>query len=569
MLNARYTVLLFCAILFSGLLACGDSSTTSERDDLLDSLPEGALEASETIAEASLAKLVSDLADDAMEGRGPGTEGDLRAQQYIEDVLSDAGLEPGGPDGSWRQPFEIVGITSEVPEAWSFESGDGVLELDWFEEFIAGSGVQARTSTLDDAEVVFVGYGIRAPEHDWNDFGEADLRGKVLLMLNNDPDWDPDLFEGTRRLYYGRWRYKYESAAREGAVGAIIIHTTPSAGYPWQVVQTSWTGEQFELPWQGEPRVQVAAWVTEQAATELVALGGFELDELTQAARTRDFEPMPLGIRTSLAIENTLTSKETANVLGLLRGSDPELASEVVVITAHHDHLGRNPDPEAEDPIYNGAVDNASGVGMVLEVARAAAALPTAPRRSLLFALVGAEEQGLLGSEHYAANPTFAPGRIAGNINLDGGNRWGRTRDLASIGLGKSTIDDVLLAVAEFQDGRVVTPDQFPDRGYFYRSDQFNFAKIGVPALYIKSGTDFIGRSPEWGREILDAHTEAHYHQPSDEVGPDWVWDGMVEDTRLTLLCTLMVAEADQAPTWFPGDEFEAARLQALADLTD
>lgn len=553
-------------LLVLSLIGCQSSDSASE-SAFSASLPAGAIEAVNLIDEETLRTFVSDLAADAMEGRGPGTPGDLLAQQYIEDALSDAGLLPGGPDGSWRQPFDIVGITSDVPDTWTFGSGERSLELGFHRDFIAASGVQAATSTLADAEVVFVGYGIRAPEHDWNDFGDADLKGKVLLILNNDPDWDPEIFEGTKRLYYGRWDYKYLSAATEGAVGAIIIHTTPSAGYPWHVVQNSWTGEQFELPWQGEPRTQVNAWVTEQAAKQLVDLGGFELDELRQAARTRDFVPMPLGIHTSLKMSNTLTSKETANVLGLLPGSDPKLRDQVVVITAHHDHLGRNTDPNAADPIYNGAVDNASGVGMVLAAARAAAALSPAPRRSLLFAFVGAEEQGLLGSEHYATEPTFAPGRITANVNLDGGNRWGRTRDVASIGFGKSSLDDVILSVAAFQN-RSVTPDQFPDRGYFYRSDQFNFAKLGVPALYIKGGIDFLGQTPEWGREVLDAHTEAHYHQPSDEVGDDWVWDGMVEDARLALLCTLQISQAEDLPTWKAGDEFEASRLAALAAVT-
>ncbi|MDX1383086.1 MAG: M28 family peptidase, partial [Thermoanaerobaculia bacterium] len=492
--------------------------------------------------------------------------GDRRARAAIVDALAAAGLRPGGPDGDWQQEFDIVGLTTAMPAQWSFDAGGERLSFRALHDYVATSGVQAPRAEIADAELVFVGYGIQAPEHDWDDFKDADLRGKVLLMMNNDPDWDPELFAGETRLYYGRWTYKYESAAAAGAAGAILIHTNASAGYPWQVVQTSWTGTRFELPATGEPTLQIESWMTAAAAARLVAATGFDLDELRSVARTRDFEPVPLGIRTSFAAAVEVEQRRTANVLGLLPGRDPELAQEAVVFTAHHDHLGLVTDPDAADRVYNGARDNASGVALILGVARAAGRLPEPPRRSLLFALVGAEEQGLLGSLYYARHPTFAPGRIAANINVDGANTLGRTEDVGFIGYGKSSLDAVIEAVAAAQ-GRRVTGDEFPDRGLFYRSDQFNFAKIGVPALYVKPGQRYLGRPESWGREQVETYTLHHYHQPSDEFDDSWVFDGMAEDARLVLYCGLIVAESSDPPAWRPDDEFEAARRASLAAL--
>jgi len=419
---------------------------------------------------------------------------------------------------------------------------------------------------VENSELVFVGYGIEAPEYDWNDFKGRNLQGKMLLMLNNDPDWDPALFEGETRLYYGRWVYKYESAARQGAAGAIIIHTTASAGYPWQVVQTSWAGKQFELPASGEPRIAVKGWLTEAAAADLLEFAGLNLVSLVSAAQSREFVPVPLGITTSIAFANRLVRTTSANVLGLLPGSDSELSREAVVITAHHDHLGVGQPDTSDDRIYNGARDNGAGLAQVLAIARAIAELPSAPRRSTLVNFVGAEEQGLLGSEYYAEHPTFAPGRIAANINYDGGNIWGRTRDVTYIGKGKSSMDAIVDSIAARQ-GRVVKPDQFPDRGSFYRSDQFNFAKIGVPALFLNTGTDFVGRDADWGRTQVNDYVANRYHQPGDELTPQWNFEGMEEDARIGFWTALTIANAQELPAWNPGDEFEAARLKALREV--
>jgi Zn-dependent M28 family amino/carboxypeptidase len=531
-------------------------------------VPSGASGAAEAITAETLRAPIRFLSDDLLEGRAPAGRGDQLARLYLASELEGLGLEPGGPGGGWLQPLQMVGIESEVPPVWTFSSSQGEVGFQRREEFIAASGVQTESAELKEAELVFAGYGIQAPEYRWDDFKGADLRGKVLLLLNNDPDWDPALFEGKRRLYYGRWTYKYESAARQGAAGAVIIHTTPSAGYPWQVVQTSWSGAQFRLPAEGEPRVQVTGWLTEEAARKLVKLSGRDLDQLVESARNREFRPVPLGVTTSLTLKNRVSPVETANVLGLLRGSDPRLRDQAVIFTAHFDHLGVGAPDRKGDRIYNGAVDNGSGVAQVLSIARAFRKLPHPPRRSVLFLLVAAEEQGLLGSEYYSKHPTFPPGKIAANLNFDSANIWGRSEDVSFIGYGKSSLDGVARAAAAAQ-GRVVKGDQFPDRGYYYRSDQFNFAKIGVPALFLEPGTDFRGRPAGWGREQIEAWEAHRYHQPSDELDSSWNFEGMVEDTRLGFLAGLAVTQADSMPAWVPGDEFEAARKKALAEAED
>jgi Zn-dependent M28 family amino/carboxypeptidase len=523
-------------------------------------------QAAASITEERIVEHVRVLSGDEFAGRGPASEGDRMTQAYLVAQLAAMGFQPGAADGGWLQKFDLVGIDPTVPERWSFTGGAERHDLRRWDDFVATSGVQSPRAVVEDAEVVFVGYGIQAPEYDWDDFKGQDLTGKILLMLNNDPEWDPDLFEGERRLYYGRWDYKYESAARQGAVGAIIIHTTPSAGYPWQVVQTSWTGEYFRLPASGEPVLNAEAWVTEDAARELVAMTGNDLDALVKAARRRDFAPVPLGIQTSLSLELAITRTQTANVLGLLPGSDPQLANEYVLLLAHHDHLGIGEPDATGDRIYNGARDNALGVATVLCVAEAYAGLSQLPRRSIMTLFVGAEEQGLLGSLYYARNPTVPPGRTAAAMNFDGGNIWGKARDIAFIGYGKSSLDAVVDSVAARQ-GRVVVPDQLPDRGFYYRSDQFSLAKIGIPATYFYTPSKFIGQPDDWGKQQVEAYEAVSYHQPSDEYNGSWNLDGQVDDARLAFWVGLRIADDDELPAWAPGDEFEAARKAAIDSL--
>jgi len=530
-------------------------------------LPAGFEQAEQVVTTGGLLRPIRFLSSDLLGGRGPGSTGDELARAYLASRLEGMGLEPGAPDGSYQQRFPMVGLKAESPRSWTFSANDKSERLAWWDDFIAASGVQQPSAAIDGAELVFVGYGIQAPEYQWDDFKGADLKGKVLLMLNNDPDWDPQLFAGKTRLYYGRWTYKYESAARQGAVGAIIIHTTPSAGYPWQVVQTSWSGEQFELPAEGEPRIAVKAWTTEAATRRMLALAGQDLEQLVQAAHSRDFRPVPLGIRTSFTMPVAVRRIETANVAGLLRGSDPQLAHQVVIYSAHHDHLGTGAPDKNGDRIYNGAIDNGTGCAQLLEIAKAFTALPDRPRRSVLFLFVAAEEQGLLGSAYYARHPTFPPGEIAADINVDAGNVFGRTSDITYIGYGKSSLDQVIDAAAARQH-RTVVGDTMPDRGFFYRSDQFSFAKIGVPGLYIDGGKSFVGKDPEYGKKLQETYESTCYHQPCDEIHSDWDLTGLVEDTQLAFDCGLQLADAETMPSWKPGDEFEAARKEALAKAT-
>jgi Zn-dependent M28 family amino/carboxypeptidase len=529
-------------------------------------LTQAADAAAAAITGDDIRRVVAEIADDRYAGRMPGTAGDAMTRDYLARELAALGFEPGAADGTWEQPVELVGVTTNAPAKWRFARGGESVELERNGEFIAASGVQQARSGVANAELVFVGYGIEAPEYSWDDFKGVDVSGKVLMMLNNDPDWDPALFAGAERLYYGRWMYKYQSAARHGAAGALIIHTTPSAGYPWQVVQSSWGGPQYQLPAAAEPRIQLQGWLTEEAARKLLGPDG-DLDGLIEQAKRRDFKPVALGMTTSLDLRNTITRTRTANVLGVLRGSDPALADELVIYSAHHDHFGvgePNPSGDPADKVYNGARDNASGVAMLLGIGKAFAALPERPRRSVMLMFAAAEEQGLLGSEYFAAHPTVPAGKIAANVNYDSGNIWGATRDITFIGLGKSSLDPIATEVAAHQQ-RVLKADQFPDRGSYYRSDNFNFAKIGVPAFYFSGGTEVIDRPPGWGVEQVNAYVERDYHQPSDELTDEWRFDGLVLDAQFGFFAGFVVANDPPLPRWNPGNEFEAARLAAVA----
>ena len=508
------------------------------------------------------------LSSDLLEGRGPATRGDALAELYVQARLEGMRLKPGAPGGGWIQKVPLVGIKPTFSGPASFTSPKGSADGVLGEDFVAAAGDQKPESRIENAEVVFVGYGIVAPEYKWDDYKGADLKGKVLLFMNNDPEGtpaEPGLFAGKTRLWYGRWDYKYLMAAKMGAAGAIVIHTTPSAGYGWQVIQTSWNGELFELPDDGTPRVTMKMWATDELAKKVAALGGKDLDALRKSAESRAFRPVPLGVRFSLAFTNTVSKKESGNVIGVLPGSDPKRAGEAVIYTAHHDHLGMKVGAKpGADAIYNGALDNASGVAGVLAIARAFARLPKAPARTVYFALVAGEEQGLLGSEWLAKHPPVPVGRIAANVNVDGIGFYGKTHDVGMIGLGKSSLDRDFEALAKMQ-GRVVHGDEFPEKGAFYRSDQFNFAKAGVPAAYVKKGTDVIGH-PGLGKEMVEAYEKHDYHQPSDEFKESWDFSGAVDDMRLAFWLGCRVADAPGMPRWNKGDEFEAARAKALTE---
>jgi len=559
-------ITLFVATIAIGCGTPAPPPETTEAGITLE-LPAGFDQASDNIKGQNLLADVSMLASDEFAGRGPGSEGDRKARSYLAGRLAEMGFEPLFDGGSYEQPVEIVGLTANPPQSWTFSGPDGAeTAYSFADEYMIMAGVQEPEIKIVDAEVVFVGYGIVAPEEDWDDFKGVDLEGKILLMLNDDPDWEPDLFAGERKLSYGRWDYKYASAARQGAVGAIIVHTTESAGYPWQVVRASNIGEQFELVAGDEPRTRFNGWLTREGSKALAELGGHNLEGLIESARSRDFRPVPLGVTTSIDFTVDVKPNSTANVAGVLRGSDPEIAAEMVVLSAHHDHFGTGEPDATGDVIYNGALDNGVAMSQVLAVAGAFAELPDGPRRSIMIFFPAVEEQGILGSKYFSKSGVVHPGRMVTDINFELGNVWGRTSDVIIYGLGKSELDDWLTAAAKTQN-RTIRGEQDVKAGWFYRSDQISFARIGVPAIWFKSGVDFIGREPGWGEQQYADWISHKYHTPGDEVEDSWVLDGLVEDAQLGFMLAAAIANADVTPTWYAGDEFEATRQEALAEL--
>ena len=517
--------------------------------------PVAAVEGS--ITEASILGPLRFLSHDLLEGRGMGTKGEHLARLYLATQLESYGFRPGG-EGGWEQAVPILGIHARVERELTVRGADAskTLSLKAPADYTAVAGNAAAEAAWNGAEIVFVGYGIHAPEKTWDDYKDADLRGKVLLVMNDDPHTEK--FAGATRLYYGRWSYKYEEAARRGAAGAIVIHTNTSAGYPFQVVQSNHDREAFWLPpGKDQPGLDVRAWCTEDAAKSICTLAGQDLVALRARAEREDFAPVRLGVRADLAIRNTVREIRSANVVGVLEGSDPKLKDEHVVVTAHFDHLGIGPEKKG-DSIYNGAVDNASGCATALNVARACAALPPRPRRSVLVLFVTGEESGLLGSLWFALHPTVDKKRLVANFNIDSVNVWGRTRDVAMVGWGKNDLGALAAEVARGH-GREVVPDPDPGLGLYYRSDHFSLARIGVPSAYFKAGKEF-DENPEGRRRVAAMYTTVHYHQPSDELDERFKLDGAVADARFVLECLVRCANAEQAPAWTKGDEFEKLR---------
>lgn len=518
----------------------------------------------QTVNEHSLMSHIRFLSHDLLEGRAPATRGDVLTITYIAAQMERIGLKPGGDNGTYFQTVPILSTYLDPSASLVAKGGGKEVRLQFKKDFVGAIGNQQPTASLADAELVFVGYGIDAPEQHWNDYKDVDVTGKVLLMMNNDPATDdPKFFGGRGRTYYGRWTYKFEIAAKKGAAGAIIIHTTPSAGYGWNVVENSWSGEQFETKRApGTPAARFIGWTTLEATKQVLALTGHSLDTLMAIAERRTFRPVPLNITLAGNFSMTIAQKSTANVIGVLEGSDPKLKKEAVVFTAHHDHLGIT-EAVHGDSINNGALDNATGVSAVLNLAEMFTSLSVRPKRSLVFMTVAAEESGLIGSRHYVDNPTVPHAHIAANINIDGLNIFGRTRDIIFIGYGKSSLDAIVKSVAAWQN-RTVKPDQFPEQGSFYRSDQFNFAKAGIPAMYLRSGLEYIGKPETFGKEMVDQYIKKHYHQPSDEIRDDWELSGAVQDVQLIFGIASIVANAPAMPVWNKGDEFEGPRLKSL-----
>lgn len=528
--------------------------------------------AEKAITADSLLGEIKVLSSDGFEGRKPGSPGEVKTIAYMQKQFQEIGLKPGNPDGTYLQNVPLAGIRSKSRADLAVKGRK--LALTDRKDYIAVSKHYVPQVDVKDSPIVFVGYGVVAPEYGWDDYKDVDVKGKTILMLINDPavpdpadptKLDDKMFKGSAMTYYGRWTYKYEIATQKGAAAAIIIHETGPAGYPFEVVADSWGGENFDIqhPDNNMNRVPVEGWITYDKAAELCRMAGLDLAQLKKAAVRKDFRPVTLtGGSASFHIDNTLRKIDSHNVIGKIEGSDAGLKDQYVIYTAHWDHLGRDPELKG-DQIYNGAADNASGSAGLLEIARAYTKLTPAPKRSILFLSVTAEEQGLLGSEYYAENPLYPLKNTLADINMDGLNTWGETKDLTIIGLGNSTLDDTATEVLK-SHGRTVTPDPEPEKGYFYRSDHFEFAKQGVPAFDPDEGVDYIGKPASYGKEKRDYYTEHDYHKPSDEVKPDWDLAGAVDDLRVFFEIGYNVAQDAGYPQWKPGTEFKAKRDQMM-----
>jgi Zn-dependent M28 family amino/carboxypeptidase len=520
---------------------------------------------------APMLEHIKALSSDEYEGRAPGSPGEERTVAYVTAQFQKMGLKPGNSDGTYVQNVPLVGITGAEAKPLVVAGDRSRAILKWKDDVVAWTKHVADGASIENSEMVFVGYGVVAPEYNWDDFKGIDLKGKTMVVLVNDPQipdpsdpskLDARTFNGNAMTYYGRWTYKYEEAARRGAAGVFIVHEEGPAGYPYEVVQ-GFLGERFDLvtPDKNMGRASIEGWFSLSATRRVLKLAGQDFDALKKQATSREFKPVPLGLKASMAVRNTNRTVDSRNVLAKLEGSDPVLKDEYVVYSAHWDHLGiGDPDPDNKaDKIYNGALDNASGMASLLELARAFTEVKPAPKRSILFLMVTAEEQGLLGSEYYAVTPIYPLTKTLANINIDGVNQWGRTKDITVIGLGASDLDDYLRDAAAEQS-RTLRPDPEAEKGFYYRSDHFNFAKQGVPALYVDTGIEFIGKPPEYSQQKRDEYTKKDYHQPSDEIKPDWDLSGAVEDSMLLLGVGYRVANAEKFPEWKPGNEFRAKR---------
>jgi Zn-dependent M28 family amino/carboxypeptidase len=504
------------------------------------------------------------LSSDLLEGRGTGARGGEIAANYIAAQMEALGLKGAGANGSFFQPVSLVGVKADPNTKLVISGGNGKETFKFADDYVAFTG--AQTDEVDvDADLVFVGYGISAPEQRWNDYkGQpSDYRGKILVMFVNDPpatNDEPNLFGGKALTYYGRWTYKYEEAARRGAAGVILLHTDQSAGYPWSVVRTSNGAWRFDIarnPGDNTPFLNIRSWVTDAAARKFMKLAGRDLDDLRAKAASRDFQPIALNLKGTINLKSEVKRVQAPNVAGILPGRDPKLRDEYVVYSAHWDHLGVGAPDKTGDTIYNGAVDNASGVASVLAIAEALRKLPAAqrPRRSSLFLFPTAEEQGLLGADWYSKHPLVPVEKTAANVNLDSMNVLGITHDFIPLGAERSTLRTVVEAVAR-ERGMRVSPDARPEQGSFYRSDHFPFAKVGVPSISLKEGNDYVGRSKEWGEEQFKAYNTAHYHQPSDEYSDTWDFRGMLQEAEIAMAIGRRIGDMEQLPRFNPNDEF-------------
>ena len=500
------------------------------------------------------------LASDLLEGRGVGQRGGELAGEYLAAQFALAGAKPAGEKGGYFQTVPLVGVQTLAGAKMSA----GGLEFHWLEDFVGGDRRQTTPADFE-GEAVFVGHGIVAPEFQWDDYKGADVAGKIVVLFTNEPaSDDPKFFGGRALTYYGRWTYKYEQALRMGAAGCVIIHTTPTAGYGWEVVRNSWGREDFAVELAGGQReLAFAGWVSEEAAGRLLGPAGKTVAELLATSESREFRPVSLGVRVRIALQSKIRKIRPRNVAAFVEGSDPAAASEYVVFTAHWDHLGIASEGRG-DRIYNGAVDNATGCGILLEIARAWASLKEKPRRSALFLAVTAEESGLRGSEYFASHPPPAPFRMAANFNYDAIYPFGRTSDVSVTGAERTTLWPLVQSVAQ-RFGLEIQPDPHPEQGHYYRSDHFSFAHAGVPAFSINPGSKFPGRAAEYGAERFGEYNTKRYHQPSDEYREDWDFAGLEQMAQFGFALGVDTANATRLPSFNPDDEFARARDKSPA----
>lgn len=547
-----------CTVVVLGFTTAASAQSTLVKD------------AAQSITAEGLMKHTRVLASDEFEGRAPGTAGEERTINYLVSAFKRMGLMPGNPDGTYVQDVPLMGYAAQQP-TMTFAGRSDKIDFHFPNDAVVWSRHFQPEVKVEDSAVVFVGYAVVAPEYGWDDFKDVDVRGKTLLMLVNDPQvpdpadpskLDPKMFKGREMTYYGRWTYKYEIAAKKGARAAMIVHQTGPAGYPWGVVMMSNGRENFGLqtPDATSGRVAVEGWMTLDNAKRVCAAAGNDFDALKRAAVRRDFRPVPLDVKASFVVKSLLRKVASRNVVAKVEGSDPKLKDQYVIYSAHWDHLGRDPKLTG-DQIYNGAVDNASGTAALLELAQAYTKVK--PKRTVVFLSVTAEEKGLLGSKYYAEHPLYPLDKTLANLNVDTVNVWGKTSDIGVVGMGQSTLED-LLAEAVRGQGRTLVQEAEPDKGHYFRSDHFEFAKVGVPALYLDKGTEFVGKPGDYGRRKREEYVGRDYHQVSDEIKPDWDLSGAAQDMQLLFEVGYGVANGDTWPVWKPGSEFKARRDEMM-----
>lgn len=531
------------------LAACNQKSDTDNTDGLA------------AFSADSMKQHIAMLASDSFMGRKPFTEGEKRTINYLQQEFAASGLEPGNGN-SFLQEVPMVNIKATAAPSMQVQSAKGNFTLKAFDDYIIWTDKTDTSISLDNSELVFAGYGVVAPEYNWNDYEGQDVKGKVVMVMVNDPGFwsgDTTLFKGKTMTYYGRWTYKFEEAARQGAKGCLIVHNTAAASYPFTVQQNSFNNSRLQLDNRGKDikNCDVIGWLPEMVANKLFTAAGFDSTLLVKANQ-RGFKAVPLNLKLSTTMKVQSTYNKSYNVIGRITGS--KHPDEVIIYTAHWDHLGIGKPDETGDSIYNGALDNATGTAGLLELARAFKSMKTKPERTIIILSVTAEEQGLLGSAYYAQNPIYPANKTVANINMDGMNRFTKTRDMIIIGAGQSDLEDYLKEEVE-KDSGYISSDTHPEAGYYYRSDHFNFAKAGIPALDAGNGIDVVGKGKEFGQKLEDDYTEKNYHRPSDEFdAATWTMEGAIKDLKLLFRVGRRLAFEEKMPQWKPGSEFKAIR---------